>query len=328
MTMSWWVARTVLNAAGLMLAVVVLNFFLVKAAPGDPAQVIAGEMGGASPEILADIRARYGLDRPVTEQLVTYLGKAVRGDLGYSFYFNEPVTSLILGRLPATLLLVLSGLALAVVVGTLLGVLSARRPHGILSHIISMVAIAGYAAPVFWTGLMLLVLFASVYRIFPVAGMQDVAMPKTGFAYTLDVAQHLALPALTLGIVYIAQYSRLTRTSMIDVLQADYIRTARAKGLSEGVVVMKHALRNALIPLVTTVGLQFGQIFAGAILVETVFAWPGLGRLVFESILRRDYPTLLGILIFSTILVIIANIATDLAYRLIDPRIRGGRVSA
>ena len=326
--MAWRAVRQVLNAAGLLLAVVVLNFFLIHAAPGDPAQVIAGEMGGASPEILASIRARYGLDQPLVTQLGSYLSKAVRGDLGFSFYFNEPVTGLILSRLPATLLLVLSGLTLAVVVGTLLGVLSARRPHGLLSHVVSMIAIAGYAAPVFWTGLMLLVLFASVYRIFPVAGMADVVTPRQGFAYALDVLHHLALPALTLGIVYIAQYSRLTRTSMIGVLQADYIRTARAKGLAESVVVIKHALRNALIPLVTMVGLQFGQVFAGAVLVETVFAWPGLGRLVFDSILRRDYPTLLGILVFSAILVIAANLATDLVYRLVDPRIRAGKASA
>lgn len=328
MSLVWGALRQIVNGIGLLLAVVVLNFLLIKAAPGDPAQVIAGEMGGASPEILAEIRSRYGLDRSLVEQLLTYLGKAIRGDLGYSFYFNEPVTTLILARLPATLLLVLSGLGLAVVIGTLLGVLSARRPHGLLSQIVSVVAIAGYAAPVFWTGLMLIVLFASVTHVFPVAGMQDVATPQSGFAYALDVAHHLFLPALTLGIVYIAQYSRLTRTSMIDVLQADYIRTARAKGLSERVVVLKHALRNGLIPLITMIGLQFGQIFAGAVLVETVFAWPGLGRLVFESILRRDYPTLLGILVFSALLVIVANLVTDLVYRLVDPRLRTGQVPA
>lgn len=315
------------NVVGLLLAVVVLNFLLIQAAPGDPAQVIAGEMGGASPEIMAEIRTRYGLDRSLPEQLATYVGKVARGDLGYSFYFDEPVSRLILGRLPATALLVLSSLALAVLAGVGLGILSARRPHGLLSHAVSFVAIAGNAAPVFWTGLMLLVLFASVWQVLPVAGMSDVANPATGLAAILDVAKHLVLPALTLGIVYIAQYSRLMRASMIDALQADYIRTARAKGLPERVVVGKHALRNALIPLVTMVGLQFGQLFAGAILVETVFAWPGLGRLTFESILRRDYPTLLGILFCSALLVITANIVTDLIYHLIDPRIRAGRTA-
>ena len=321
------ILRQIANAVLLLLAVVVLNFLLIQAAAGDPAQVIAGEMGGASPEILAQIRKLYGLDRSVAEQLATYVGKVARGDLGYSFYFNEPVATLILGRLPATLLLVLSALAAAVILGAGLGVLSARRPNGPFSHLVSILAIAGNAAPVFWTGLMLVVLFASVWPILPVAGMSDVAHPRTGLAHALDVGRHLVLPASALAIVYVAHYSRLTRASMIDALRADYVRTARAKGLSERVVVGKHALRNALIPLVTMVGLQFGQLFAGAILVETVFAWPGLGRLTFESILRRDYPTLLGILFCSALLVLAANVVTDLVYRLIDPRIRAGRAA-
>jgi len=314
--------RRLVNAVALLLAVVVLNFTLIQAAPGDPAMVIAGEMGGASQEVLADIRARYGLDRSKGEQLVTYVTKVAHGDFGYSFYFNRPVAALILQRLPATLLLVLTSLFAAVLVGAWLGILCARNPDGALSQIVSVFAIAGYAAPVFWTGLMLLVLFASVWPVLPVGGMSDLASPKSGLALVTDIARHLVLPAATLAIVYVAQYSRLTRTSMIEVLGADYVRTARAKGLPELVVVYKHALRNALIPLVTVVGLQFGQVLAGAVLVETVFAWPGLGRLVFDSILRRDYPTLLGVLFFSALVVLAANLVTDLVYRLIDPRIR------
>ena len=319
------VLRHVVNAVGLLLAVVVLNFTLIQAAPGDPATVIAGEMGGASPQILADIRARYGLDKSKGEQLATYVGKVARGDFGYSFYFNQPVTDLILQRLPATLLLVLTSLALSSGIGAVLGILTARRPKSLLSQAISFVAVAGYSAPVFWTGLMLLVLFASVWSVLPVSGMAEVAVPRFGLALVGDVARHLVLPAATLAIVYVAQYSRLAHTSMNDVLRADYIRTARAKGLPERVVILKHAFRNALIPLVTIVGLQFGQVLAGAVLVETVFAWPGLGRLVFDSILRRDYPTLLGVLFFSALIVIGANIATDLLYRVIDPRIRAAR---
>jgi len=317
--------RAMLNALGLLIAVVVLNFCLIHAAPGDPAQVIAGEMGGASPNILAQIRAEYGLDRSEPAQLVDYLDKVVHGNLGYSFYFNEPVLKLIFSRFPATLLLIMTALALAVLIGAALGIISAQRPHGLLNQLVSVISIAGYAAPVFWTGLMLLVLFASVWPVLPVAGMSDPAYPSTGLAHVADVAKHLVLPAATLAIVYVAQYSRLMRASMIESLQADYVRTARAKGLPERRVVLKHALRNALIPLVTMVGLQFGQIFAGAVLVETVFDWPGLGRLAFDSILRRDYPTLLGILFFSAILVIVANLLTDIVYRMIDPRIRTGR---
>ncbi|NVN87264.1 MAG: ABC transporter permease [Rhodopseudomonas sp.] len=312
------------NAAALLLAVLVLNFCLIHLAPGDPVQVIAGEMGGASAEVVAALRAKYGLDRTLFEQLMTYLHNVAGGDFGYSYYFNEPVLGLILQRLPATLYLAFSSLIAAVLVGTMLGVVSARRPNGLLSHGVTVLSLAGYAAPIFWTGLMLLLLFGSVWPILPVSGMADVVNPKTGFAYLLDVAKHLVLPSLTLALVFIAQYSRLARVNMIDVLSADYIRTARAKGLPETVVIVKHALRNMLIPIVTVVGLQFGNLFAGAVLVETVFSWPGMGRLVFDSILRRDYPTLMAVLFFSAMMVIAANIITDIVYRLIDPRIRAG----
>lgn len=311
------------NAALLLLAVVVLNFTLVHLAPGDPAQVIAGEMGGALPEILASIRAQYGLDQPLPVQLGRYVAHVARGDLGYSFYFNQPVAQLIGERLPATVLLMLAALGFAAVAGTLLGVVSARWPRGPLGFGVTLVSLAGHAAPVFWSGLLLLLLFASAVPLFPIAGMADVAHPRHGAAYALDVLHHLVLPAFTLGVVYLAQYSRQTRASMLDVLGSDYIRTARAKGLPERTVVLKHALRNALLPVVTLIGLQFAQLLSGAVLVETVFNWPGMGRLVLDSILRRDYPTLLGVLVVSALLVMAANIATDLGYRLADPRLRG-----
>jgi peptide/nickel transport system permease protein len=317
-------ARLIVNAVALLLAVLVLNFCLIHLAPGDPVQVIAGEMGGASADVIAELRAKYGLDHSLAEQLFTYLGKVAHGDFGYSYYFNEPVLGLIAQRLPATLYLTVCALTMAVIIGTLLGVTSARRPNGIFSHVVTVFALAGYAAPIFWTGLMLLLLFGSVWPILPVVGMTDVVHPKQGFAYFIDVMRHLVLPSLTLALVFIAQYSRLARVNMIDALSADYVRTARAKGLPEWVVIGKHALRNTLIPLVTVVGLQFGNLFAGAVLVETVFSWPGMGRLVFDSILRRDYPTLMAVLFFSAVMVMVANIVTDIVYRLIDPRIRTG----
>lgn len=318
------IVRQLANAIGLLFAVLVLNFCLIHAAPGDPAMVIAGEMGGASADVIAALRLKYGLDKSLFEQLFTYMSKVVTGDFGYSYYFNEPVVSLILQRIPATLYLVIAALVMSVVIGTLLGVVSARKPNGLFSQGVTVIALAGYAAPVFWTGLMLLLLFGSVWPILPVSGMIDVVRPKTGFAHVLDVIQHLILPSTTLALVFIAQYSRLARVNMIDALTADYVRTARAKGLPETIVIGKHALRNTLIPIVTVAGLQFGHLFAGAVLVETVFSWPGMGRLVFDSILRRDYPTLLAVLFFSAVLVMAANIVTDLVYRLIDPRIRSG----
>jgi peptide/nickel transport system permease protein len=314
--------RQLANAAALLVAVLVLNFCLIHLAPGDPVQVIAGEMGGASAEVVAALRTKYGLDHSLVEQLATYLGHVATGDFGYSYYFNEPVLNLIGQRLPATLYLAFSALTMAVLIGTSLGVISARRPNGLLSHSVTVLSLAGYAAPIFWTGLMLLLLFGSVWPILPVTGMADVVHPKAGFAYLLDVLRHLVLPSTTLALVFIAQYSRLARVNMIDALSADYIRTARAKGLPEWVVIVKHALRNTLIPIVTIMGLQFGNLFAGAVLVETVFSWPGMGRLVFDSILRRDYPTLMAVLFFSALMVMIANIITDMVYRLIDPRIR------
>lgn len=318
------IVRQLANAIGLLFAVLVLNFCLIHAAPGDPAMVIAGEMGGASADVIAALRLKYGLDKSLFEQLFTYMSKVVTGDFGYSYYFNEPVVSLILQRIPATLYLVIAALVMSVVIGTLLGVVSARKPNGLFSQGVTVIALAGYAAPVFWTGLMLLLLFGSVWPILPVSGMIDVVRPKTGFAHVLDIIQHLILPSTTLALVFIAQYSRLARVNMIDALTADYVRTARAKGLPETIVIGKHALRNTLIPIVTVAGLQFGHLFAGAVLVETVFSWPGMGRLVFDSILRRDYPTLLAVLFFSAVLVMAANIVTDLVYRLIDPRIRSG----
>lgn len=309
-------------AAILVLAVLVLNFLLIRLAPGDPIETLAGQMGGMTEEIRAELQRAYGLDKPLPVQLWIYLTRVASGDLGYSYFFNLPVTQLILERLPATLLLVMTSLFAAVLVGTTLGVVASKRPNGLLSQIITVVSVVGYSAPVFWTGMLLVILFASVIPILPVSGMRSAAVRQGGLVDMLDVARHLVLPSVSLAIVYLAQYGRLTRASMLDVLGADYIRTARAKGLTENTVYFHHALRNALLPVITIVGLQFGNMLAGAIVVETVFNWPGLGRLAFDSVLRRDYPTLLGLLFFSSLLVIVANQVTDICYRLADPRIR------
>ena len=312
------------NGLALLLAVLILNFTLIHIAPGDVADTIAGDMGGADAEVMAKIRSDYGLDLPFHEQLFAYVAKLTRGDLGYSFFFNQPVTELLLERLPATLLLVLSAQVLAIMVGTVLGVIAARRPNGLLSHGVTIFALLGFSAPVFWTGIMLIILFCSIFPIFPVAGMVDVTVEGGWFVKTLDVLYHLFLPMVTLASIFLALYSRLARASMLDVLGTDYVRTAQAKGLSEFQVVYKHALRNALGPVVTLAGLQFSGIVSGAVLVETVFSWPGLGTLAFQSITARDAPMVLGILFFSSLVVIVANLVTDLVYSLIDPRIRIG----
>ena len=316
------IAKRLAYALGLIFAVLTINFALIHAAPGDPAMVIAGEMGGADKSTLDQIRRTYGLDRPLPEQYVTYVGRTLRGDLGTSYLYNQPVVDLILARLPATVLLVITALLSAIAVGTLAGVWASRRPHGVGSGVVTILSLVGYSMPTFWTGILLVILFGKVIPVMPIAGMRDVRIDGPWWLTTLDVLHHLVLPAFTLAIVYMAQYSRLSRASMLEVLGSDYIRTARAKGLAEGVVVWKHALRNALMPVVTIAGLQFGNLISGAVLVETVFSWPGLGTLAYDSILGRDYPTLLGVLFFASVLVIIANQLTDLAYRWIDPRLR------
>jgi peptide/nickel transport system permease protein len=310
------VLRRLAWAAGLVVAVLAINFVLIHAAPGDPASVIAGEMGGGDAAVIENIKKAYGLDRPLPEQFVTYIGKSLRGDLGQSYTYSRPVSELIFDRIGPTILLVLTALVL--------GVFASRKPRSFVSGAVTVLSLVGYAMPVFWTGILLVILFGKVWPIMPIAGMRDVRQFGVGgWSAVVDVLHHLVLPAVTLTIIYLAQYSRLARASMLEVLGSDYIRTARAKGLNEWVVTFKHALRNALMPVVTIAGLQFGNLISGAVLVETVFSWPGLGTLALDAILGRDYPTLLGILTFSSLLVIIANLLTDLSYRWIDPRLRG-----
>jgi peptide/nickel transport system permease protein len=281
-------------------------------------------MGGATEEMLESIREDYGLNKPVLTQLWIYISGVATGNLGESFFFNQPVSKLIAARIGPTILLVISAQIISIVLGVFLGVIAARKPNGVMSAFVSVFATIGYAVPVFWTGIMLIILFASAIPIFPVEGMQSVKLRDAPFlTQALDVAHHLVLPAFTLAIIYLAQYARLSRASMLEVLGSDYIRTARAKGSPERTVLFKHALRNAALPILTVAGLQFGNLISGALLVETVFNWPGMGRLAFESILRRDYPTIMGVLFFASAMVVVANILTDISYRWADPRLRG-----
>jgi len=311
----------IVYAVILLTAVLVLNFSMMYLAPGDVADTISQSMGGADKEILDQIRADYGLDRPFLVQLGSYIGNVLTFDLGYSFFYNTPVTDLILQRLPATLLLVFTAQFLALFIGVLLGVISARRPNGITSHFVTILALFGYSAPVFWTGILLLIGFSLNVHWFPVAGMRDVTISGGFWVHFLDIVRHLVLPVITLGSIFLALYSRLCRATMLEVLGSDYIRTAKAKGLSDHEVVYKHALKNSLSPVITLAGLQFSAVISGAVLVETVFSWPGLGTLAFQSIIARDTPTILGILFFSALVVIVGNLLTDLVLRLIDPRI-------
>ena len=315
------IVNRLVYALVLLFAVLVLNFTLMHMAPGDVADTISQSMGGADKELLIEIRKDYGLDQPYYQQLVTYIGKVLHFDLGHSFFFNEPVSKLVLERVPATLLLVITAQILALLLGVVLGVYSARKPNGILSHFVTLFALFGYSAPVFWTGILLLIAFSLQIPLFPVAGMRDVTIEGNFWVHAIDVMKHMVLPVVTLASIFLALYSRLARATMIETLGTDFVRTARAKGLPERQVVYKHALRNSLSPVVTLAGLQFSAVVSGAVLVEAVFSWPGLGTLAFQSIIARDTPTILGILFFSALVVIIGNLLTDLALRFVDPRV-------
>ena len=306
----------------LLIAVIVLNFLLLQLAPGDVVDAMLAEGGGGDPVLAAKLRAAYGLDQPVYIQLFKYLGQVLTGDLGYSFYYDDSVATLILGHLPTTLMLTLSALVVAVGVGTLFGVYAAIKPRGIFSNFVTVFSLLGYATPVFWLGMIILLAFALYLPLFPAFGIRSIPEPEHLFDRILDLINHLVLPVFTLAILYLANYSRLSRASMLDVLGADYIRTARTKGLSEFKVIFKHALKNAALPVVTMAGLQLGHIFSGAVLVETVFSLPGLGPLLYESIMRRDYPVILGVLFGAAATTIVANIITDMVYKWMDPRIQ------
>ena len=309
------------RSIAIVAAIAALNFIVVHLAPGDVAEVMAGESGAASPEYVAELKSRFGLDRPIVVQFFVYMSRIVQLDLGYSFRFGRPVATLIFERLPATLLLAIPTLMLAFVMGSVLGVVASRRVGSLSDAAISIGALVFYATPLFWVGLMLIILFGVKLGWLPTGGMQTVGANYTGLTYLLDVARHMLLPVVTLSLFYMAYYARLMRASMLDVFGQDFISTARAKGLSETRIAYRHVLRNALLPVVTVLGLQVAHLLGGTVLVETVFGWPGLGRLAFDSVLSRDVNLLLGILLMSSILVVSTNIAVEALYRWLDPRI-------
>lgn len=311
--------RRVAQIVPVMLFIATLNFALIHLAPGDPAGALAGE--GAPQEFIEALRQEYGLDKSLLEQLALYLGTLLQGDLGYSFAYRRPVIDVILDRVPATLLLVFASQIPAIVFGTLLGAFSARHYPSKLDGLVTGATLSLYAMPIFWTGLLLILIFAVTLRWLPASGMFSFNAPAEGVGRVLDIARHMVLPATALLLYSLPQYVRLTRASVIEVMREDFITTARAIGYSENVVFLKHALRNALLPAVTVAGLSLSFVFAGALLTETVFGWPGLGRLMYEGVLKRDYPVLMGVFIATSALVLVVGIITDLVYAALDPRV-------
>lgn len=295
-------------------------------APGDPTTYFVGESSGpGAQDFILRIKQTYGLDKSLPEQLFLYIFNLVQGNLGYSIIMGEPVAKLILERLPYTLLLAVSGMAFALVLGLVLGIASSKKRNSAVDHLISAMALTGYSIPNFWLGLMFILLFSLYLGWLPTSGFSTLGVTLTGFESALDILRHLIMPTVITGLNSLGLIIRLTRSSMLESLEQDYITFARAKGLNERRVTYHHALRNALLPITTVVGLRIGFIFSGAVVTETVFGWPGIGRLLLSSMLKRDYPVILGIFIVISITVLIASLITDLVYCLIDPRIAYGK---
>lgn len=316
-----YVLKRLLQAVPIILAIVIVNFFLLQLAEGDAVDVLAGEAGSATPEYMAELRAKFGLDQPLIVQLGLYLKNVALFDLGYSFRHEMPVLDLVLDRFFATMLLMVSTILLAVGFGILLGLLAATGLNTWRDTAISIFALITYATPLFWVGLMLIVVFSLNLGWFPTSGMENIAMFYEGWDRVWDIAHHLVLPTITLSLFYLALYTRLMRASMLEQAGQDYVTTARAKGLTERRIMFVHVLRNALLPVVTMAGVQVGALIGGSVIVESVFAWPGLGMLAFEALFSRDLNLLLGIFLLSALLVVAVNLVVDIIYSTLDPRI-------
>ncbi|PYO06197.1 MAG: peptide ABC transporter permease [Candidatus Rokuibacteriota bacterium] len=326
--------RRSLTIVPVLLGVSLLVFSFIHLIPGDPALTMLGER--ATPEKVAEVRARLGLDRPIWQQYVLYIGKALRGDLGVSIIRGDPVASDLLRRFPATVELATAAIVVAIALGIPIGVASAVWRNSLLDSLARLGALTGVSMPIFWLGLVLAWFFGVQLRILPTGfrlSSGTAFVPWTNFVILdallqgdgpalADAVRHLILPALALATIPLAVIARMTRASMLEVLSREYIRTAEAKGLSRRVVILRHALRNALLPVLTVVGLQVGRLLAGAILTETIFSWPGIGLWVYESIESRDYAIVQGVSLFIAVIVVGVNLLTDLLYAAVDPRIK------
>ena len=297
-----------------------INFFIIHAAPGDPIRLLAGT-DSPSPEMVEALTEKYGLDQDLHIQFIRYVGNLLKGDMGTSIYTNEPVAKEIMDRLLPTILLALTASLTALILGTLLGIFCARHVGSKLDMAFGSVSYLFDSTPSFWLGLMLILVFASTLRILPTAGMVDLRAGHTGFAYVLDVAKHLILPGLSLSLTLIPYYFRIARSSVIQVMNEDFITTLRATGAPENFIFNRYVFRNAILPTVTIFGIQLAFLITGASIVEIVFSWPGLGSFMMTAISRRDYPLLMGIYLVMSICVAVMMIVVDVLYSVLDPRI-------
>lgn len=312
--MGKYVSRRIIQIIPTLFFVILTAFLLMKLIPGDPAMVLLGPQARA--EDIARFRQELGLDKPLLVQFLIYLKRVLTGDLGVSLIYRQSVLSLILERLPVTITLSLCALTIAVSIGIPAGVLAAIKHNSLVDLLVTILALMGLSIPIFWFGMILIIIFSLKLGWLPAVGLGD---PSKGI---WDVVSHFVLPSLALGILSTGTIARFTRSSMLEVLNQDYIRTAYAKGLRKSLILYRHALRNALVPVITVIGLQLGNLLAGAVLTETVFALPGLGKLMVDGIFRRDYMLVQGEVLFTAILYIFVNLAVDIAYAFINPKIR------
>lgn len=313
--------RALLRAVPTMLLIVIASFFLFKLVPGDLVDVLDAESGGATEQTVRMWREVYGLDLGIFEQLWAYLRNLAGFSLGISPRFGVPVADLIAERLPSTFILMLTALTIAIVIGIAFGALMSAFYARWPDRVLSVVAIVFYSVPSFWIGLMMIVLFSIILGWLPSSGSRTIGADATGIGFVLDRAKYMVMPAISLALFYIAIFSRLMRAAMLDVREQDYIRTARAKGLAEHAIIFRHALRNALSPVAMVAGVHLGGMMGGAVVIETIYGWPGLGRLAYESVMARDFSVLLGILLLSSLLVIAMNVIADLVHAWLDPRV-------
>lgn len=316
-----YIIKRLLQGIPMILAVVILCFCIIQLAPGDPITLMT--VGYTPTEEMREIlEETWGLNQPVIEQLLNYLRRMLSGDFGYSYVQSATVVSVLAERLPKTFLLMFTSLGLSTIIGTLFGIYCSRKMYSLSDNIFRVIALVGYSAPMFWIAEVLILIFGVNLKWFPVSGMVSLRNNYTGLRYVLDVAHHMVLPVLTLTFWFSAMMIRITRTKMADVLQNDYIKTALAKGASERRVTFAHAFRNAMAPLVTVVGMEFGSMFMGACVIETIFAWPGTGRLMYNAICERDYNLVTGLFFVIAVSVIVVNIIVDIIYAILDPQIR------
>jgi len=331
--MKWYVIKRLLQIIPVVLGVTLIAFALIHLAPGDPVRTMLGQH--ATQQEINEIRAKYGLDQPLYIQYFMWLGDVIQGDLGRSILSHEQVTTEIASRFPNTIELAIAAMIFAILIGVVAGIISATKQYSVADYSVMGIALFGISMPVFWLGIMLMMIFGVFLGWLPIGGRIDLLIPFhsiTGFmvidsiitlngAALLSVFEHLILPAIALGTIPMAIIARTTRSSMLEVLRQDFIRTERAKGLSEWKVIYKHAIRNAMVPVVTVIGLNFGLLLSGAILTETVFSWPGVGRLVVDAVYARDYPLVIGCILIFALVFVLVNLITDLLYTYIDPRI-------